>query len=339
MSEPRESHPTIEPGRATTDGLFVSLVIPVRNEAPTLGELLESLAAQTRRPDEIVIVDGGSTDGTRDLLRACAARNPSLRIVEAGEATPGRGRNLGIEAARGEWIALTDAGNRLEPGWLEALTAEVARDPALEVVYGNYEPTVRTFLDRCAALIYVAPRTWRDGVLLRAPVIASSLLRKSVWSAVGGFPDRRAAEDLMFMETVAQRGYRTAWAPGATAWWELRPSLLGTYQRFELYSRHNVWAGRQRFWHYGVARTYAVAAAVTGLGLLLSPWFFILLPVGLLARAFKSIWTRRDGRTLQWALSPLQLAGVAGLLLVLDLATFVGWGRAVVRPPAPSPDR
>jgi hypothetical protein len=152
---------------------------------------------------------------------------------------------------------------------------------------------------------------------------------------VGGFQDRRAAEDLMFMETVAQRGFRTAWAPGATAWWELRPSLLGTFQRFELYSRHNVWAGRQRFWHYGVARAYAVGALVVLLAVLISPWLLVLLPVGLLLRALKSIWTRRDGRSVLWALNPMQLAGVAGLVFVLDLATFVGWVRASASNPPP----
>jgi glycosyltransferase involved in cell wall biosynthesis len=93
----------------------VSLVVPVRNEEQSLPRLLETIARQTFRPAEIILVDGGSTDDTVGLARRAAETDARIRVIEAGPATPGRGRNVGIEAVSHEWVALTDAGNRLEP--------------------------------------------------------------------------------------------------------------------------------------------------------------------------------------------------------------------------------
>ena len=325
------------PAVAASD-VKVSLVVPVRNEAATIEELLDSIAGQTRPPDEVVIVDGGSRDDTVGRARAATHDDGKVRVIEAGPATPGRGRNVGIAAARHEWIALTDAGIRLDPRWLERLLETTLRNPSAGVVYGNYEPVIDSFLTRCASLAYVVPPQIRADGLMRGPAIASCLVRKSAWASVGGFPDLRAAEDLMFMEALAEKGVATGWAPGALVKWRLAPTLGATYRRFELYSRHNVWAGRQRFWHYGVARQYAAAALVAVAALVAGPAWLILLPLGLLARAVKSIWPRREGRGLAWVLEPRQLAGVMAVLLVLDAATFVGWLRALVtRPPAREP--
>lgn len=311
----------------------VSLVVPVRDEAETIHELLAALAAQTRRPDEVVFVDGGSTDGTAELMRAAGERDPSIRVVETGGATPGKGRNVGIAAARHEWVALTDAGNEPEPEWLERLIEVAERDPAVAVVYGNFEPVTGSFFERCASLVYPPPKQARPGGRMRGPFIASSLLRREVWRAIGGFPDLRAAEDLMFMEEIERRGFRVGWAPSATVWWRLRPTLGSTFRKFVLYSRHNVWADRQQFWHYGIARLYALAAPFFLLAALHSAWWLAVPAAGLAARAAKSIWRRREGRGLTWLMNPKQFLGVALILLTIDAATFIGWAQALMRRP------
>jgi glycosyltransferase involved in cell wall biosynthesis len=315
--------------------LLVSLVAPVRDEAATIDELLAGVAAQTRQPDEIVFVDGGSRDDTVERLRGAAAGSSSIRVVEAGDATPGRGRNVGIAAASYDWIALADAGNRLEPDWLARLVAIAERDPAVEVVYGNFEIATDTFFERCAALAYPPPKEARPEGLMRAPSIASVLMRREVWRKVGGFPDLRAAEDLAFMEEIARRGFKTAWEPRATIWWRLRPDFASTYAKFVLYSRHNVWAGRARLWHYGVARQYALVAVFVLLAAVHSVWWLAGIALWLAARTFRSIWRRREGRSRAWALNPAQFFGVMLILLTIDLGTFVGWAQALLtRPPA-----
>ncbi len=126
----------------------VSLVIPVRNEEESLPSLLESIRRQTHRPAEVILVDGGSTDETVRVARRSATPEEQVRVIETTGATPGRGRNIGIAAARHEWVALTDAGIRLEPDWLENLVAEARADRELMVVYGNYEALTGTFFER-----------------------------------------------------------------------------------------------------------------------------------------------------------------------------------------------
>jgi glycosyltransferase involved in cell wall biosynthesis len=314
--------------------LRISLVVPVRDEEATLPRLVSSVRAQTRQPDEVILVDGGSTDRTVELARELFAGDARFRIVEAGEATPGRGRNVGATEATHPWLAFTDAGIGLDPHWLERLAEKVEEEPETDVVYGNFEPLARTFFERCAAVAYVPPKASRGGVRLRGPSIASSLVRREVWRRAGGFPDLRAAEDLMFMERVEALGARVRWAPEATVWWQLQPTLGRTFRKFALYSKHNVWAGRQRFWHYGVARQYALALPFVALAVLHSAWWLVVPALGLAARAAKSVWRQREGRGLGWALNPAQFACVLLLILTIDLATFVGWARALLTRPA-----
>ncbi|HVG28816.1 MAG TPA: glycosyltransferase [Pyrinomonadaceae bacterium] len=313
----------------SADRLRVSLVVPVRDEAASVDELLAGVAAQTLRPDEIVFVDGGSRDDTVARLRAACAGDHSIRVVEAGDATPGRGRNVGIAAARHDWLALTDAGTRPEPDWLARLVGVARRDPAASVVYGNFEPFADTFFERCAALAYVPPKQGRAGAFVRGPSIASALLRREAWERVGGFPDLRAAEDLVFMSAVERAGFKIAWSPRATVWWRLRPTLASTYAKFTLYSLHNVRAGLARHWHYGVARQYAAALVFVALAFAHSAWWLVVPALGLAARAARSIWRRREGRGLRWALNPAQFALVLLIILTIDLATFVGWAQAL----------
>ncbi|HYY42044.1 MAG TPA: hypothetical protein VE775_04880, partial [Pyrinomonadaceae bacterium] len=118
-------------------------------------------------------------------------------------------------------------------------------------------------------------------------------------------------------------------------WWCLQPSLASTFRKFVTYSRHNVWAGRQRGWHYGLARQYAVGALFLGLSILHSGWWLLVLALGLWARTAKSIWRRRGARGLRWVLNPAQFGGVLLILLTIDLATFIGWAQALWRAPPP----
>ncbi len=90
----------------------VTLVFTVLNEAKSIRTLLDSIAAQTRLPDEIVVCDGGSHDDTANILRNEPRLN--IRVIEAQGANISRGRNIAIAAASHDLIACTDAGVRLD---------------------------------------------------------------------------------------------------------------------------------------------------------------------------------------------------------------------------------
>jgi hypothetical protein len=138
----------------------------------------------------------------------------------------------------------------------------------------------------------------------------------------------RAAEDLFFMEHIERQRFKIAYAPRATVWWQLQPTLGKTFRKFVLYSRHNVLAGRQWDWHYGLARQYAFILIFCALALAHSSWWLMFAVAVVLARAAKLIYVRREGRGLWWLFNPLQFAGVVFVMLTIDLATFVGWAQA-----------
>ncbi|MGA2254244.1 MAG: glycosyltransferase family A protein [Thermoguttaceae bacterium] len=120
---------------------LVSVVIPAYNSAAFIRETLDSVFAQTRRPDEIIVVDDASTDDSPEIIKALAAEAPApLCLIElprntGGPATP---MNAGIEAARGDLIALLDHDDLMLPEKLAAQGAVLDSHPNLEFVLGDY---------------------------------------------------------------------------------------------------------------------------------------------------------------------------------------------------------
>ena len=255
----------------------VSVVIPVRDEEKSIRELLDSLLTQTRSPDEIVITDGGSVDATPQIIEEYIRKGVPVRLIRAGAALPGRGRNLGAAQANFDWLAFTDAGIRVANDWLEALVTRAEQDDSIAVVYGSWQPITDTFFKQCAAIAYVPPPTLRDGILVRPRFIASTLLRRQAWQAVNGFPeDLRSAEDLVFMDRLESAGFRAVFEPRAQVRWELRPTLGATFKRFLTYSRNNIRAGLFRQWQATILVRYGVLAVLLLVALIIEPswiWF------------------------------------------------------------------
>jgi glycosyltransferase involved in cell wall biosynthesis len=301
----------------------VAVVIPARDEEATIERLLDSLLAQSRRPTEIVVVDAGSSDETANLVAAFSARDATIRLVRSGPSNPGTARNEGVESTSAEWIAFTDAGIRVEQEWLERLLAVAEAESDVDVVYGSYEPELTSYFEECAALAYIPAPTPREGGMARGPSLASSLFRRAVWEEVGGFPAYRAAEDLIFMEAAERAGARIAFAPGAVVHWQIPSGWRSTLRRFSLYSKHNLIAGRGRYWHRGVLRQYVAVV----LALSLTPFsslFLLAPPLWLGARVGRTLWRKRRGFPIAHPLRPDRWAMVASILLLIDLATLSG---------------
>lgn len=306
-------------------GLSVSVVIPAWNEEASIGPLLDSLLCQTCRPDEILVVDAGSSDNTAKIVQSYRLWSPRIRLLSIGRAHPGVARNAGTRSARHDFIAFTDCGMRLDAGWLQALRTPMERAPATEVVYGSYEPVTDTLFRQCAAVVYVSPKTQRGHQWLRGPVVASCLLRRSVWRAVGEFPPYRAAEDLIFIERIAQHGCTVAYAPDAVTHWELSADLASLVRKYTTYSFHNLVAGRGRYWHAGVARAYVAGLPFLWLGLRQSHAWFLVLAVGGAARVARAFHRQRRESWSAPGRDPRRWLMVGLTMLALDAATGAGW--------------
>lgn len=223
--------------------LRTAIVIPVLDEAATIASLLDDCAAQRHPAEEIVVVDAGSRDGTRELLAEGRARWPTLVIVHDDGATPGRGRNAGIRRTRAPLIATLDAGSRIGAHWLEELLA------AHEAGHSRRLTTGVTEADACSSFEEAAG--WFTLRGFKPPDRAAPLARdflpagrngycftRELWEEAGGYPEELPwGEDKVFLRRAAAIGAEIVVAPRAVVRWRPRRSVTEIYRQYERYGR------------------------------------------------------------------------------------------------------
>ena len=191
----------------------VTIVMPAHNSEQFLGEALRSVEAQTYGDWEIVVADDASSDGTAALAEAFGPRVTVVRSER--NLGPAGARNLALDRARGELVALLDADDYLLPGFLEtqvnAYDAASAKGDPVGLVTCNalmLTPegmSTATYHD----LHRFSGELTLDRLLVRNPVFVSSLFPRSMVDEVGPFDvDIRGAEDFDLWIKIMERGYR-----------------------------------------------------------------------------------------------------------------------------------
>ena len=191
----------------------VSLVVPTLNEASGISSLLESVHAQTYPISEVVIADGGSTDGTREFVAA----DPRVTLVDNPRRNAAAGRNIALKLCTAEWVLFTDGDCRPERDWAARLMA-ARSGPDVVGVGGRLIAEPRTVFERvCAQTLLSAILRHEAG---SRPVVAKSLdgalitancaYRRDILQCVGGFDERFSNFgediDLMFRVLDLQAG-------------------------------------------------------------------------------------------------------------------------------------
>jgi glycosyltransferase involved in cell wall biosynthesis len=329
----------------------ISVIATVLNESESLRGLLDSLAAQTLLPDEIVIADGGSRDETLDILHAYSARLP-LRVISAPGSSISAGRNRAIAEARGDLIASTDAGVLLVPHWLESLVTPLQEDESLQVTGGFFEADPRTVFEAAlGATTLPLVEEIQPGRFL--PSSRSIAFRRSAWEAAGGYPEwLDYCEDLVFDLRLKQVAPQWAFAPEAIAHFRPRASLSAFYRQYFRYARGDGKADLWRKRHAIRYATYLIAlplllsllflaeppARFVGLGLFVLAGSAYLrkpyarLPLVLQAAAERDVFRLTPG---VWVMAALW---VPFIRLTGDIAKMIGypvgvWWRLKHRPP------
>jgi len=214
----------------------ISVVITVRNDRTATGQTLDALIGQTRPPDEVIVVDGGSADGTVELLRQFEKKESRVKLIEAPGVNIAAGRNIGVREAIGEIIATTDAGCVLAPNWLEELTNPFRSDPSVEFVAGFYKVEGKTLLERVVGLSTMRGQLEAVDPKKFNPSARSMAFTKEAWRRAGGFPEWiRYSEDTLFDRKM--RAIRVEWrfAPEAVVLWRPRSSLRSIARQFYNY--------------------------------------------------------------------------------------------------------
>ena len=261
----------------------VSVIATVLNETETIGGLLTSMQAQTLAPTDIVIVDGGSTDGTWEQLLAARATMPNLLPIRDETCNRrhvvgpiARGRNVAITSARGDIIACADAGCLYDNSWVDHITAALRSGTADYTLGGSR-------LDLAQSTVWDIASAPFLGVKLASSEPSKSCAARSVaftrsaWARVGGFPEFLFHADDVLFDQQMRESARTVPADNAKAIYIPHHTFATAVWQVSSYSRGDGIAGL-RFARLmrNVLRCVAELAALALLPLTVWPFLLVL---------------------------------------------------------------
>jgi glycosyltransferase involved in cell wall biosynthesis len=218
----------------------ISIIVPFRNVGRHFRQMLESLVDQdVSLPAEIVVVDNGSSDGSRAIAERVHGRLP-IRIVEAHErANASYARNVGVRAARGDRLLFVDADDAVAPGYVRAIAA------ALET---------HDFVTSLVDSVTLNPEWVRaaHGEPWQAVEVSTFFgfmpatgvnvgLRRSLFDTIGGFPeDFAGSQDIVFSWRAQQAGRHIHLVREAVYIYRYRDSLSGLFRQTRNWGTSNV---------------------------------------------------------------------------------------------------
>jgi dolichol-phosphate mannosyltransferase len=225
----RTRRPAVPPSTAPRTDTSVTVLVATLNEAARIGPCLEGLMRQTAPLTEILVVDSRSTDGTRELVEAAAARDPRVRLLTDDPLPPGWvgkvwALETGLRHATGEWVLGIDADTEPKPGMLPAIV-DAAEALRYDVVSFGPRFAGQTDAERFvqpAMLLTLVYRCGAAGAKDPPPdrVMANGqcfLAKRAVLEANGGYAPARASwcDDVTIARHIAARGGRVGFLDGS----------------------------------------------------------------------------------------------------------------------------
>ena len=259
---------------------MVSLIMTVLNEKETLPQWFRSYAEQSKKADELVIVDGGSIDSTWDYLQEMKNSLTELKIVMA----PGNiayGRNVAISAASGDIIVVTDAGCVYASDWLDRLTQPLLTATEKWSTTG-FAPWFLPGDGLLTYLIAAATIPWQDEFRLDwSPSSRSVAFRRSLWENVGGYPEWIPyCEDVIFDKQIEKQEGRPFYIREPLVFWRPRFTIKTYLRQLFNYTKsegHGMLNTERQLVRYGV---YFGAMTLLILGIRYSAVWFVVLLMG-----------------------------------------------------------
>jgi glycosyltransferase involved in cell wall biosynthesis len=209
-----------------------SIIVTVYNEQKTVERFIESVLSQSVLPDELIIVDGGSRDGTVAIIKKkiAGAKKINCRlIIKKGNRSVGR--NEAIKNSTGDIILCSDSGNNLDSNWVRNIIKPFS-DSKIDVVAGFYKGVAHTLFEKCLipyALVMpdkVDPQNF-------LPATRSVAFRKRIWGKIGGFDESLSHnEDYFFANKLKESGAKIVFAKDAVVSWTPRKNLKEAFIMF-----------------------------------------------------------------------------------------------------------
>lgn len=208
----------------------ISFITTVYNETNTILSFLNSILEQSSIPDEIIIVDGGSTDDTLAIMRQFKSKVKNKKVnikILMKRGNRSVGRNEAIRNADGDVIVCSDSGNTLHKDWVKNIIKPFS-DKNVDVVAGYYKGDTKNIFQKCVVpFALVMPDKIDPKHFL--PATRSVAFKKAIWKKVGGFEEQYSHnEDYVFARKLKQTGAKIVFAKNAIVNWTPR----NTYKQF-----------------------------------------------------------------------------------------------------------
>jgi len=294
----------------------VSFIITLFNEEKDISAFLDSFFEQSALPEEIVIVDGGSTDNTLDVLinyfkkkvkdfdlkldgnilfdaldRIAGPDKNSgsinVKIFQVNGARISEGRNFAIKNTMGEIVCVSDSGCILDKDWFLQITKPFQSGRGICVVGGYNYAMAKNFLQSClaASIMHKKEEIKKDKYM---PSSRNLGFKRSAWLEVGGYPEvMDYGEDMKFNFNLRSRGYEINYNPEAIVYWKMRDNLSKIFKQFFRYAKGDALGKMYLYRHLVRFFSLIVPAAIIVLSLVLSPWFLLALIILFGAYSFK----------------------------------------------------
>lgn len=207
-----------------------SFVIPVYNRPDETDELLESLAQQTLRDFEVLVVEDGSQITCQQVVQKHAAQMP-IKYFCKPNSGPGQTRNYGAERSQGEYLIFLDSDCVLPPGYLEAVEKELSASPC--DAFGGPDRSHPSFTPVQKAISYSMTSFFTTGGIRGGkkkldkfyPRSFNMGISASLYRKLGGFSKMRFGEDIDLSIRIFQSGARCRLFPQAWVWHKRRTDL------------------------------------------------------------------------------------------------------------------
>ncbi len=166
--------------------MTVAVVIPVYNGGAAFEQCIASVLAANPAPDEIIVVDDGSTDKSCEI-----ARREGIRLIHTGrQQGPAVARNLGVQSAKSDWIFFIDADVTITPKTVDILKSKIANDQTIDALIGSYDnsPGAPNLLSQYKNLLhhYTHQQSSAEGFTFWG---ACGAIRRNVFLEQGGFDE------------------------------------------------------------------------------------------------------------------------------------------------------
>jgi succinoglycan biosynthesis protein ExoA len=222
------------PRRPQSGGPLVSVVVPMLNEARQIERCLRSILGGTlpQKDYEILVLDGGSSDNSREIVESLAAQYPCIRVLSNPRRIQSAAMNLGVRNARGDYIIRMDAHSDYPPDYITNSIAELERTGAWNVG-GTWEVTAggNTVMARAMALLAQHPlgvgnAAYRLGGHGYVDTIPFGAFRRDLFDRIGGFREDLAAhEDFELNARIRRAGGAVYLSPAIHSSYFHVPSL------------------------------------------------------------------------------------------------------------------